>query len=103
MKFGDGGHDPGDPLVMLPVAVTDDDLYGTIHIAKSVTVTFPEARKVQFVSEVETTEGNGTGTLEYSEAGLYYNSGTQMFAHKAFGYIVKNVTIRLVATWIFVF
>jgi len=103
MKFGDGGHNPADPTEMETVAVTDDDLYGTIHISKSVTTTFPALRKVQFEAEVETSEGNGAGTLEYSEAGLYYNSGVSMFAHKAFGYIVKNDTMRIVATWTFTF
>jgi hypothetical protein len=103
MKFGDGGHDPLDQTSMVAVDVTDDDLYGNIHISKAVTVSWPALRKVTFEATVETTEGNGTGFLEYSEAGLYYNSGTAMFSHKAFGYIVKNDTIRLVATWTFTF
>lgn len=88
---------------METVAVTDSDLYGNLHISKPVTITFPAARQVQFTAAVETNEGNGAGVLEYSEAGLYYNAGTQMFAHKAFGYVVKNDTIRLVATWTFTF
>lgn len=106
MKFGDGGHNPANPSEMVAVAVTDSDLYGTTHISKDVTgagTTWPETKKVTFTASIEASEGNGTGTLEYSEAGLYYNSGTQMFAHKAFGYIIKNSTIRIVATWTFTF
>ena len=103
MKFGDGGHDPLDVTSMVAVDVTDDDLYGTIHISKAVAVTWPSLRKVNFQATVEAAEGNGAGVLEYSEAGLYYNSGTAMFSHKAFGYIVKNNTIRLVADWTFTF
>jgi len=105
MKFGDGGHDVVDQTIMETVDVTDDDLYGTEHFSYDVTstTTWPALRKVQFVATVEAAEGNGAGTLEYSEAGLFYDSGTVMFAHKAFGYIVKNNTIRLVATWTFTF
>jgi hypothetical protein len=106
MKFGDGGHTAGTPPGLETVDVTDTDLYGTIHISKDVTgagTTWPATRKVTFTATVEAAEGNGAGSLEYSEAGLYYNAGASMFAHKAFGYIVKNATIRLVATWTFVF
>lgn len=106
MKFGDGGHEVADPTDMVAVDVTDADLYGNIHISKDVTgagTTWPATRKVQFVATVAAGEGNGAGTLEYSEAGLYYDSGNSMFAHKAHGYIVKNNTIQLVATWTFTF
>lgn len=106
MKFGDGGHEVLDVTDMVAVDVTDADLYGNIHISKDVTgagTTWPATRKVTFTATVEAAEGNGTGILEYSEAGLYYDSGNSMFAHKAFGYIVKNNTIRLVATWTFTF
>ena len=107
MRFGDGGHNPGDQTVMLTVSVTDEDLYGTEHIAKIAAATWPEERKVTFTSTIEAAEGNGAGTLEYSEAGLFYGvsdgASTWMFAHKAFGYIVKNNTIKLVATWTFTF
>lgn len=107
MRFGDGGHDPGDQTVMLTVSVTDDDLYGTEHIAKTAVQTWLSERKVTFTSTIEAAEGNGAGTLEYSEAGLFYGvsdgASTWMFAHKAFGYIVKNNTIKLVATWTFTF
>jgi hypothetical protein len=103
IKFGDGGHNPSDPTEMIAVDVTDSDLYGSIIISKSVTTIFPATRQVQFSATVETSEGNGSGTQEYSEAGLYYDSGTTMFAHKSFGYVVKNSTIRLTATWLFTF
>ena len=106
MKFGDGGHNPANPAEMVEVFVTDTDLYGTIHISKDVTgvgTTFPSTKKVTFTASVEAAEGNGAGTLEYSEAGLYYDGGNSMFAHKAFGYIIKNDTMRIVATWTFTF
>lgn len=103
IKFGDGGHNPADVTQMVTVDVTDADLYGSTIISKPVTVTFPATRQVQFTATIDTTEGNGSGTQEYSEAGLYYNGGTLMFAHKAFGYVVKNSTIRLTATWLFTF
>lgn len=120
MKFGSGGHDPADPTIMKSVDVTDTDLYSVVgggtpahaggeaynfefDVTSSTTWPSVGSRKVVFEGIVEATEGNDTGTLEYSEAGLYYNGGTAMFAHKAFGYIVKNNTIRLVATWTFTF
>ncbi|RLC66196.1 MAG: hypothetical protein DRH97_06850, partial [Chloroflexi bacterium] len=114
MKFGSGGHNPDDATEMGSVDVTDDDLYSVggggdwshaggeaynFEYDVTSTTTWPSPlRKVQFEATVEATEGNGAGTLEYSEAGLFYDSGTVMFAHKAFGYIVKNNTIKLVAT-----
>jgi hypothetical protein len=109
MKFGKGGHNPGDVLEMVEVLVTDSDLYDqtadhiTVDQDVTGTTTWPAARKVTFEATVEAAEGNGSGVLEYSEAGLYYDSGSIMFAHKAFGYIVKNNTIKLVATWTFTF
>ena len=108
MKFGKGGHNPLNPLEMVAVSVTDTDLYDqgatpAYYPDKTVTVSFPSYRKVTFEASVEAAEGNGTGVLEYSEAGLYYDTGQIMFSHKAFGYIVKNNTIRLVATWTFTF
>lgn len=107
IKFGDGGHNPLDVTEMLPVDITDSDLYGTEHFSTAVTVTFPALKKVTFTGTVEAAEGNSPGDTidpnEYSEAGLYYNGGLLMFAHKSFGYVVKNSTIRLVATWTFTF
>jgi hypothetical protein len=108
MKFGKGGHNPLNQLEMVTVSVTDTDLYDqgatpAYYPDKSVTVTHPALRKVSFESTVDVGEGNGTGTLEYSEAGLFYDSGAVMWSHKAFGYIVKNNTIKLVATWTFTF
>jgi hypothetical protein len=113
LSFGDGGHDPdniGDQTIMTPVLVTDTDLYGTKHISRPVTVSWPSYRKVVFEATVESTEGNHPSppaVNEYSEAGLFYGdtpgTSTVMFAHKSFGYVVKNETIRLVATWTFTF
>lgn len=111
MGFGKGGHDAGDPLIMEAVSVTDTALYDeTVNHPRVEAVATWSAgdRKVTFTAEVDTTEGNGTGTLEYSEAGLFFGDTTGgdsdvLFAHKAFGYIVKNNTIKLVATWTFTF
>jgi len=115
MKFGDAGHEPLTPHNMVPVDVSDTDLYGTTHVTIGLTgsgvgdfqtmdVNWPvEGKKVQFVAPVEADQGNGTDTAEYSEAGLFYNNGSIMFAHKSFSYIIKNSTIRLVATWTFTF
>jgi len=113
LAFGDGGHDPdsvGDQTVMTPVLVTDTGLYGTTHVTRPVTVTWPSYRKVVFEATVESTEGNHPSppaVNEYSEAGLFYGTSPGnsmvMFAHKSFGYVVKNETIRLVATWTFTF
>lgn len=112
MKFGNGGHNPLDVTEMLAVSVADTDLYATNPLQvfeADTTVSWPSfgSRKVTFTASMEAAEGNSPTDLidpyEYSEAGLYYSEGTMMFAHKAFGYVVKNSTIRLVATWTFTF
>lgn len=112
LKFGNGGHDVVDVTIMNAVSVTDDDLYATDPLQvfeAATTASWPSfgSRKVTFTATMEAAEGNSPTDLidpyEYSEAGLYYASGTMMFAHKAFGYVVKNSTIRLVATWTFTF
>jgi len=117
MKFANGGHDLVDVTIMNAVSVTDTDL--TPHISgvpdtdqlfeADVTVSWTSfgSRKVTFTANMEAAEGNSPTDLidpfEYSEAGLYYSEGSMMFSHKAFGYVVKNSTIRLVATWTFTF
>ena len=109
IKYSDGGHDPSDPTQMLPVYVSDTDLHHTPIFSKALQssdVSYPatNSRTVQFSSSMETSEGNGTsGTQAYSEVGLYYNHGTKLFAHKTFGYVIKNSSNRLVVTWSFIF
>jgi hypothetical protein len=108
MSFGKGGHNPINQLEMVTVSVTDFEMYDqgatpADYPDETVTISFPSDRKVTFEATIEAAEGNGSGTLEYSEAGLFYDSGQKMFSHKAFGYIVKNNTIKLVATWTFTF
>jgi len=106
IQLSDGGHNPVDVTEMLPVNVTDTDLFHAAVFTKAITdanISFPSTRKVTFSSSMETTEGNGTGTQAYSEAGLFYRSGTFMFTHKTFGYVIKNNTTRLVITWTFTF
>jgi hypothetical protein len=112
MKFGNGGHNPVDVTEMLAVSVTDDDLYAAnpLQVFEAPTTaswTSFGSRKVTFTASMEIDEGNSPTDLvdpyEYSEAGLYFSGGSMMFAHKAFGYVVKNSTIKLVATWTFTF
>ena len=107
IKLSDGGHNPIDVTEMLPVNVTDTDLFNAAIFTKSITtvsnISFPSVRKVTFSSSMETTEGNAGGTQAYSEAGLFYRGGTIMFTHKTFGYVIKNNTTRLVITWTFTF
>ena len=113
MKFANGGHDPLDVTVMLPVSVTDTDLTPDPDpdqlFEADVVATWPSfgSRKVTFTAYMEAAEGNSPTDLidpySYSEAGLYFSEGNLMFAHKAFGYVVKNSTIRLMATWTFTF
>lgn len=94
MAFGDGGHQtvPAfDPLVMEAVSVTDTALHSTTvdhPILEAVATWDAGARKVTFTTTVEAADGNGAGTLEYSEAGLFFGDSTPgdsalMFSHKA--------------------
>lgn len=104
-RFGDGGHVPSNPVLAVPTAAVDTDLYGDTIITKLVSYNFPDgasAGKVAFECEISANEGNGTGSQPYSEVGLFDTQG-RMLAHKAFGLITKSEAIGLAFRYSFLF
>ncbi len=97
LKAGDGGHDPLNPTVPLPVDASDTALFGTLIISKTTTYDFPDGAtgyRVRFTADILPAEGNGTGSQEYSEVGLYDVTG-RMMTHKTFGLITKTADFGL--------
>lgn len=92
VKFGDGGHSPGDPTQPLIPTASDSALYGNEVIEKVVSYSFPDGiagTKVMFSATIAEGEGNGGGAQAYSEVGLYDLAG-RMLTHKCFGLITKS-------------
>jgi hypothetical protein len=122
MNWGDGGHDPSDPIhVRAGVPdVADEDLYcvevgGTPLAGEAVITTPPPGKtvthdypdgdsgtKVRFICTLGLAEGNGPGSQAISEAALYSLNG-DLFAHKAFGLITKTAEFSLTFRWTIVF
>lgn len=107
-KLGTGGHAPGDILTPVSPTVTDADLEtsfftkGISHGSDVYLPTPPDETSIMFTVVVEKFEGNGTGTVAYTEAGLFCQNGT-MFARETFPAIVKNSTRRITFEWSILF
>jgi len=117
MKFGDGGHisDPLDPNFgqATPTDESMEDLNDIIITKNISNVSYTDSLVNQtssatFEAIIDTTEGNGTGTQIYSEAGMYTlnetyvdggikNSG--LFAVKHFPILTKTAELRFVFNW----
>jgi hypothetical protein len=107
-KLGTGGHLPGDILTPVSPTITDTDLEelqftkAIDHLQDTYLPTPPAETSVKFTVVVEKAEGNGSGTVAYTEAGLYCQNGT-LFARETFPAIVKNSTRRVVFEWSILF
>lgn len=107
-KLGTGGHAPGDILTPVSPTITDTALeelaFSKIidHNDDTYLPTPPDETSVKFTVVVEKAEGNGSGTVAYTEAGLFCNNGT-MFARETFPAIVKNSTRRITFEWSILF
>jgi hypothetical protein len=107
MTFGDG---------TTPPAVTDTTLSGSTIITVNNLVsggvtthweppTFPASTpptQVQFVAFVGQDDGNGSGSQNYTEAGLLCADGT-LAARKVFGLLTKTSDLIVQSTWTFTF
>lgn len=108
MKLGDG-PDPEEPQ---PPAATDTDLDNVLHTMASgtgyvgytylPTTGTPTETSVKFSFHLEKNEGNGGGTHNYTEAGLY-TSGGVMFARETFERLVKNDSRKIIFSWSILF
>ena len=107
-KLGTGGHAPGDILTPVSPTITDSNLEELAftkaidHLNDIYLPTPPAETSVKFTVVVEKAEGNGTGTVAYTEAGLFCSDST-MFARETFPAIVKNSTRRVTFEWSILF
>jgi hypothetical protein len=107
-KIGTQGHDLVTPDILTPVSpsVTDTDLIDGSPFEKAIDhynyLPILSPTSVQFVAILEKAEGNGTGTVTYTEAGLWM-AGGNMFARETFPAIVKNSSRKVTFYWSILF
>jgi hypothetical protein len=116
MKFGDQGHDTGNPSVPTPTTASMTSL-NNMFLSKVITLkTFYDdvvnnMTMVTFEVELTTAEGNGSGgTQIYSEAGLFTDNESYtdsvsglptsgMVAVKHFGVLTKTSALSFKFQW----
>ena len=101
-QAGTGGHVPGDPLTPIDPLVTDTAL-DVSTFTKAITLPpvyapVVEESNVTLTLVMETSEGNGGGTVQYTEAGLFSDNGN-LFARQTFPAVVKTNTRRITFDW----
>jgi hypothetical protein len=108
-KIGTQGHTLGPPEdIVTPVApaVTDTSLIDVSPFSKAISsfsyLPGGTPTSVQFVSVLEKSEANGSGSVTYTEAGLFMNGGN-MFARETFAAIVKNSSRKVTFFWVILF
>lgn len=107
-KLGTGGHLPDDILTPVSPTITDTDLEimafskAIDHSADAYLPTPPAETSIKFTIVVEKYEGNGSGIVAYTEAGLFCASG-DLFARETFPAIVKNSSRRIIFEWSILF
>jgi hypothetical protein len=111
MRFGDRGHDSGEPTLPKSSSIERSQLFcesegrPVILAKKPLAVDFPDGdtgTTVRFTAVIGAAEGNGTGTQGFSEVGLYRDDGT-LAAHKTFGLITKTNEFQITFRWKFEF
>lgn len=111
ISLGTKGHEltTGDILTPVPPLVSDTNLIDLATVfQKDIGTNFtyqgfnPNDTSVQFQAVLEKAEANGTGTIAYTEAGLFTTNGL-MFARETFPAIVKNANRRITFQWVIQF
>jgi len=106
IRLGTGGHEPGDPSTPNPNQPTEDDVgLEAEEFTKALAgtpIAVAGGLGVQFSFILEKTEANGTGSVQYTEAGLY-NGNNTMFARETFAFFRKDSTIKIKVLWTIVF
>lgn len=104
-KIGTKGHVLGPPEdITTPVApsVTDTGLIDTSPFSKAISsfsyLPVGDPTSVQFISVLEKSEANGSGSVNYTEAGLFMFNG-DMYARETFPAIVKNSSRKITFYW----
>ena len=105
MHWGTGGHVGDDILTPVPPTVADVSLEADFFTKAVERYDFyPEGEEttVMFTTVLEKTQGNGTGVVAYTEAGMF-TAGGLMFARETFPAIVKTAKYRIIFEWTFLF
>jgi hypothetical protein len=104
-KIGTKGHDLGPPEdIMSPVSpsITDTALIDTSPFSKAIAsfsyLPVGDPTSVQFVTVLEKAEANGSGSVTYTEAGLFMVGGN-MYARETFQALVKNSSRKITFYW----
>lgn len=100
LRLGSGGTVPEDPYTPLEKSVTQEDLVdmGGPTIDLETYEVDPNGRSATFSFVLSKTQGNGSGTAGYSEAGLYNEAG-DLVAYETFPTIVKASDRVLEIDW----
>jgi len=108
-QIGTQGHvlgPPEDITTPLSPSLPDTSLIDSSPFSKSIgsfaylPVLSPTS--VQFTTIIEKAEANGSGSVTYTEAGLFMTGGN-MFARETFAAIIKNVNRRVTFYWCILF
>jgi len=98
IALGDGLADTStDPPTIQDPSASDTELVHEI-IRKAVSATIMSNHAVRFSITLENNEGNGSGTVNYSEAGLFLSDGT-MLSHVSFYPQTKSSENQLIFEW----
>lgn len=107
-QLGTGGHLPDDILTPVSPTITDVALEASAfskvidHGNDVYNPAPPNETAIMFTVIVEKYEGNGTGIVAYTEAGLFTQNGT-LFARETFPAIVKNSSRKVTFQWSILF
>jgi hypothetical protein len=95
IQCGTGGGLPTPPLP------SDTALGDPSPFSKAIgTINYPSAGVVEFIMLMTNGEGNGAGSVDYNEAGLFNDdSPIVMFARQTFAAVTKTAAIQLQWTW----
>lgn len=105
MHWGTKGHSGTDILTPITPTITDTGLIEDVYqkaIGSFEYLPVGVETSVKFTTVLEKTEGNGTGTVAYTEAGMFSANAT-MFARETFPAIIKNASRRIIFEWTFLF
>lgn len=105
LELGTGGHAPGDILTPVDPELTDIALE-TSEFSKAIS-TFEYLpvsvdSTVKFTTVIERTEANGTGTVAYTEAGMF-TTASDMFCRRTFPALVKTNNRKITIEWSIIF
>lgn len=106
IEIGTEGHEPGDPYTPVSPTISDTALEDVSPFSKALEfftyLPIGVETSVMFTFNIEKAEGNGSGIVLYTEAGLF-TSGDTMFARNTFPAIVKTADRKIVFEWTIVF